>query len=104
MGNIKQLRKISSIERIIKQKKFEEKNSSFRNRNETQLLHFSHKIKYGSWSRNTLSSRTNVFEDLSKELIKKMVSVEFNRFINYKKTRDISKSFSSERRTTEMEF
>jgi hypothetical protein len=29
-------------------------------------------------------------EDLSKEeLIKKMVSVEFNRFINYYKTRDI---------------
>jgi ATP-dependent RNA helicase DeaD len=40
----------------------------------------------------------NVLEDLSKELIKKMVSVEFNRFINYyKKTRDLS-SQSGERR------
>jgi ATP-dependent RNA helicase DeaD len=42
----------------------------------------------------------NVLENLSKEeLIKKMVSVEFNRFINYYKTRDISnQSSGSERR------
>jgi ATP-dependent RNA helicase DeaD len=48
-----------------------------------------------------LPAINNVLEDLSKEeLIKKMVSVEFNRFINYyKKNRDISnQSSGSDRR------
>jgi ATP-dependent RNA helicase DeaD len=98
------LRKISSIERIIKQK-FEEKTvPSGIEICETQLLHLANKIKDVEVDHeidNYLPAINNVLEDLSKEeLIKKMVSVEFNRFINYyKKTRDISnQSSGSERR------
>jgi ATP-dependent RNA helicase DeaD len=99
-----ELRKISSIERIIKQK-FEEKTvPSGIEICETQLLHLANKIKDVEVDHeidNYLPAINNVLEDLSKEeLIKKMVSVEFNRFINYyKKTRDISnQSSGSERR------
>jgi ATP-dependent RNA helicase DeaD len=98
------LRKISSIERIIKQK-FEEKTiPSGIEICEIQLLHLANKIKDTEVDHeidNYLPAINNVLEDLSKEeLIKKMVSVEFNRFIAYyKKNRDISnQSSSSDRR------
>ena len=99
-----ELRKISSIERIIKQK-FEEKTiPSGIEICEIQLLHLANKIKDTEVDHeidNYLPAINSVLEGLSKEeLIKKMVSVEFNRFINYyKKTRDISnQSSGSERR------
>lgn len=99
-----ELRKISSIERIIKQK-FEEKTiPSGIEICEIQLLHLANKIKDTEVDHeidNYLPAINNVLEGLSKEeLIKKMVSVEFNRFINYyKKTRDISsQSSGSDRR------
>jgi ATP-dependent RNA helicase DeaD len=99
-----EIRKISSIERIIKQK-FEEKTiPSGIEICEIQLLHLANKIKDTEVDHeidNYLPAINNVLEGLSKEeLIKKMVSVEFNRFINYyKKTRDISsQSSGSERR------
>ncbi|MBF4516440.1 DEAD/DEAH box helicase [Flavobacterium sp. ANB] len=99
-----ELRKISSIERIIKQK-FEEKPiPSGIEICEIQLLHLANKIKDTEVDHeidNYLPAINNVLEGLSKEeLIKKMVSVEFNRFIAYyKKNRDISnQSSGSERR------
>ncbi|MGO4906416.1 DEAD/DEAH box helicase [Flavobacterium sp. W20_MBD1_R3] len=99
-----ELRKISSIERIIKQK-FEEKTiPSGIEICEIQLLHLANKIKdveVDHEIENYLPAINNVLEDLTKEeLIKKMVSVEFNRFIAYyKKNRDISnQSSGSERR------
>ncbi|REH01917.1 DEAD/DEAH box helicase [Flavobacterium aquicola] len=99
-----EIRKISAIERIIKQK-FEEKSiPSGIEICEIQLLHLATKIKDTEVDHeidNYLPAINNVLEDLSKEeLIKKMVSVEFNRFINYyKKNRDISsQSAGSERR------
>ena len=99
-----EIRKISSIERIIKQK-FEEKTiPSGIEICEIQLLHLATKIKDTEVDHEIdsyLPAITSVLEDLSKEeLIKKMVSVEFNRFINYyKKTRDLSsQSSGSERR------
>ena len=97
-----ELRKISSIERIIKQK-FEEKTiPSGIEICEIQLLHLATKIKDTEVDHeidNYLPAINSVLEGLTKEeLIKKMVSVEFNRFINYyKKTRDISTQ-SGERR------
>ncbi|WP_144892489.1 DEAD/DEAH box helicase [Flavobacterium tiangeerense] len=97
-----ELRKISSIERIIKQK-FEEKSiPSGIEICEIQLLHLANKIKDTEVDHEIdtyLPAINSVLEDLSKEeLIKKMVSVEFNRFINYyKKNRDISTQ-SGERR------
>ena len=99
-----ELRKISSIERIIKQK-FEEKTiPSGIEICEIQLLHLANKIKETEVDHeidNYLPAINNVLEGLSKEeLIKKMVSVEFNRFINYyKKNRDLSsQSSGSDRR------
>lgn len=99
-----ELRKISSIERIIKQK-FEEKTiPSGIEICEIQLLHLATKIKDTEVDHEIdtyLPAINSVLEGLSKEeLIKKMVSVEFNRFINYyKKTRDLSNQTSgSERR------
>ena len=99
-----EIRKISAIERIIKQK-FEEKTiPSGIEICEIQLLHLANKIKDTEVDHEIdtyLPAITSVLEDLSKEeLIKKMVSVEFNRFINYyKKTRDLSsQSAGSDRR------
>ncbi len=99
-----EIRKIYAIERIIKQK-FEEKTiPSGIEICEIQLLHLATKIKDTEVDHeidNYLPAINNVLEGLSKEeLIKKMVSVEFNRFINYyKKTRDLSsQSSGSERR------
>ncbi|HOZ75236.1 MAG TPA: DEAD/DEAH box helicase [Flavobacterium sp.] len=97
-----EIRKISAIEKIIKQK-FEEKTiPSGIEICEIQLLHLATKIKDTEVDHdidNYLPAINNVLEGLSKEeLIKKMVSVEFNRFINYyKKTRDLSAG-SSDRR------
>lgn len=97
-----EIRKISAIEKIIKQK-FEEKTiPSGIEICEIQLLHLANKIKDTEVDHeidNYLPAINNVLEGLSKdELIKKMVSVEFNRFINYyKKTRDLSAG-SSDRR------
>lgn len=90
-----ELRKIHAIEKIIKQQ-FEEKTiPSGIEICEIQLLHLANKIKDTEVDHeidNYLPAINNVLEGLSKEeLIKKMVSVEFNRFINYyKKTRDLS--------------
>lgn len=90
-----ELRKIHSIERIIKQK-FEEKTiPSGIEICEIQLLHLANKIHDAEIDHeidNYLPAIYEVFQDLSKEeLIKRMVSVEFNRFLNYyKKKRDIS--------------
>lgn len=90
-----ELRKIHSIERIIQQK-FEEKTiPSGTEICAIQLFHLANKIKNVEVSDEInayLPSINEVLEDLSKEeLIKKMVSVEFNRFINYyKKRKDIS--------------
>jgi len=98
-----ELRKISAIERIIKQK-FEEKPiPSGIEICEIQLLHLANKIKDTEVDHeidNYLPAINNVFEALTKEeLIKRMVSVEFNRFINYyKKNRDISAQSAGERR------
>jgi ATP-dependent RNA helicase DeaD len=99
-----ELRKISTIEKIIKQK-FEEKMiPSGIEICEIQLLHLATKIKETEVDHeidNYLPAINEVLEGLSKEeLIKKMVSVEFNRFINYyKKNKDLSsQSSGSDRR------
>jgi ATP-dependent RNA helicase DeaD len=90
-----EIRKIHSIERIIQQK-FEEKTiPSGIEICEIQLLHLANKIKDTEVDHeidNYLPAINEVLDGLSKEeLIKKMVSVEFNRFINYYKSkRDLS--------------
>lgn len=90
-----EIRKIHAIEKIIKQK-FEEKTiPSGMEICEIQLLHLANKIKDTEVDHeidNYLPAIYSVFEDLDKEeLIKRMVSVEFNRFLGYyKKTKDIS--------------
>ncbi len=103
-----EIRKIHAIEKIIKQQ-FEEKTiPSGIEICEIQLLHLANKIKDTEVDHeidNYLPAINNVLEGLSKEeLIKKMVSVEFNRFINYyKKTRDLSAQ-SSKNEKGEREF
>jgi ATP-dependent RNA helicase DeaD len=103
-----EIRKISSIERIIKQK-FEEKTiPSGIEICEIQLLHLANKIKDTEVDHeidNYLPAINQVLEGLSKdELIKKMVSVEFNRFIAYyKKNRDISNQSSDRRERDDRE-
>ena len=90
-----ELRKISAIERIIQQK-FEEKTiPSGIEICEIQLLHLANKIKDTEVDHeidNYLPAINDVLSDLDKdELIKKIVSVEFNRFLEYyKKKRDLS--------------
>ncbi|MDI9256974.1 DEAD/DEAH box helicase [Flavobacterium sedimenticola] len=90
-----EIRKIHAIEKIIRQK-FEEKTiPSGIEICEIQLLHLANKIKDTEVDHeidNYLPAINEVLDGLSKEeLIKKMVSVEFNRFINYyKKKRDLS--------------
>lgn len=96
-----ELRKIHSIERIIQQKFQEKTIPSGIEICEIQLLHLATKIKDTEVDHeidNYLPAINEVFQDLSKEeLIKRMVSVEFNRFLNYyKKKRDIA-SEKSER-------
>ncbi|MCB9425411.1 MAG: DEAD/DEAH box helicase [Flavobacteriales bacterium] len=90
-----ELRKISAIERII-QKKFEEKTiPSGIEICEIQLLHLANKIKEVEIDHeidNYLPAINEVLDGLTKEeLVKKMVSVEFNRFISYyKNKRDLA--------------
>jgi ATP-dependent RNA helicase DeaD len=97
-----ELRKISAIERIIKQK-FEEKTiPSGIEICEIQLFHLANRIKDVEVDHEIDSYLPAIYEvmkDLTKEeLIKKMVSVEFNRFINYyKKNRDLSTQSAGER-------
>lgn len=97
-----ELRKIHSIERIIKQK-FEEKTiPSGIEICEIQLLHLANKIKDTEVDHDIdtyLPAINEVLDGLSKEeLIKKMVSVEFNRFINYYKSkRDLTGERGSDR-------
>ena len=90
-----ELRKISAIERIIQQKFQEKTIPSGIEICEIQLLHLANKIKDTEVDHeidNYLPAINEVLDGLSKEeLIKKMVSVEFNRFIAYyKKKRDLS--------------
>jgi len=97
-----EIRKISSIERIIQQKFQEKTIPSGMEICEIQLLHLANKIKDTEVDHeidNYLPAINEVLDGLSKEeLIKKMVSVEFNRFINYyKKKRDLSGEKGGER-------
>jgi len=84
-----EIRKIHAIERIIKQK-FEEKPiPSGMEICEVQLFHLATKIKDVETDHaidNYLPSIFELFSDIPKEdLIKKVVSVEFNRFLAYYK-------------------
>jgi ATP-dependent RNA helicase DeaD len=98
-----ELRKISAIERIIKMK-FEEKPiPSGIEICEIQLFHLANKIKDVEIDHEIdtyLPAIEEVLKDIPKEeLIKKMVSVEFNRFLAYyKKSRDISSETAGNRR------
>jgi ATP-dependent RNA helicase DeaD len=97
-----EIRKIHSIERIIQQKFQEKTIPSGIEICEIQLLHLANKIKDTEVDHeinNYLPAINEVLEGLSKEeLIKKMVSVEFNRFINYYKSkRDITGERSNDR-------
>ncbi|WP_136667072.1 DEAD/DEAH box helicase [Flavobacterium sp. H122] len=90
-----EIRKIHTIEKIIKQK-FEEKSiPSGIEICEIQLLHLANKIHDTEIDHeidNYLPAIYEVFQDLTKEeLVKRMVSVEFNRFLAYYKSkRDIT--------------
>ena len=90
-----EMRKIYAIEKIIKQK-FEEKSiPSGMEICEIQLFHLASQVKdvqVDSEIESYLPAIYELLKDLSKEdIIKKMVSVEFNRFLEYyKKKRDIS--------------
>lgn len=101
-----EVRKIHAIEKIIKQK-FEEKTiPSGIEICEIQLLHLANKIKDTEVDHeidNYLPAINEVLDGLSKEeLIKKMVSVEFNRFITYyKKKRDLSGERNDRERSSE---
>lgn len=97
-----EVRKIHAIEKIIKQK-FEEKTiPSGIEICEVQLFHLANRIKDVEIDHEIdtyLPSIYDLLSDLSKEdLIKKMVSVEFNRFLDYyRKKRDLSKESSGGR-------
>lgn len=90
-----EIRKIHAIERIIKTK-FEEKPiPSGMEICEIQLLHLANKIKDTETDHAIDSYLPAIFDilgDLDKEeLIKRVVSVEFNRFLNYyKKSKDLT--------------
>ena len=98
-----ELRKINAIERIIKQK-FEEKSiPSGMEICEIQLFHLANRIKDVDVDHEIDSYLPAIYEVLKdipkEELIKKMVSVEFNRFINYyKKNSDLSAPQAGDRR------
>lgn len=90
-----ELRKISMIEKMIKQKFVEKTIPSGIEICEIQLFHLANKIKDVEVDHeidNYLPAIYELMKDLSKEdVIKKMVSVEFNQFLNYyKNTRDVS--------------
>lgn len=98
-----EIRKIHSIERIIKTK-FEEKViPSGMEICEIQLLHLANKIKDTETDHSIdtyLPSIMELLQDIPKEeLIKKVISVEFNRFLNYyKKSKDLASQDSSSSR------
>ena len=98
-----EIRKIHSIERIIKTK-FEEKPiPSGMEICEIQLLHLANKIKDTETDHSIdtyLPSIMELLQDIPKEdLIKKVISVEFNRFLNYyKKTKDLASQDGSSSR------
>lgn len=98
-----ELRKIHSIEKTIKQK-FEEKSiPSGIEICEIQLFHLANRIKDVEVDHEIDSYLPAIYEvmkDLTKEeLIKKMVSVEFNRFLNYyKKNKDLSAQKGGDKR------
>lgn len=102
-----ELRKISQIERIIKMK-FEEKPiPSGEEICQIQLFHLANRIKDVEIDHEIdkyLPAIEEVLQDLPKdELIKRMVSVEFNRFIAYyKKSRDISQGTNERREPGKM--
>jgi ATP-dependent RNA helicase DeaD len=102
-----ELRKISQIERIIKMK-FEEKPiPSGEEICQIQLFHLANRIKDVEIDHEIdkyLPAIEEVLQDLPKdELIKRMVSVEFNRFISYyKKSRDISQGTNERREPGKM--
>jgi ATP-dependent RNA helicase DeaD len=98
-----EIRKIAAIERIIQQKFTEKSIPSGMEICEIQLFHLANKIKDVEVDHEIDSYLPAIYEvmkDLTKEeLIKKMVSVEFNRFISYyKKNRDLSAQSAGERR------
>ncbi|WP_090677671.1 DEAD/DEAH box helicase [Myroides guanonis] len=84
-----ELRKIGMIERIIQTKFIEKAVPTGIEICETQLLHLANKINNVEVSSDIdayLPAITEVLKDLDKEeLIKKMVSVEFNKFLEYYK-------------------
>lgn len=101
-----EIRKIHSIEKIIKQK-FEEKTiPSGIEICEIQLLHLANKIHDTEVDHEIdsyLPAIYEVFQDLTKEeLVKRMVSVEFNRFLSYYKSkRDLSSQGGDRERSSE---
>lgn len=97
-----EIRKISAIERIIKQKFESKKVPSADEICEIQLYHLASKIKNTEVNKdveNYLPAIQDVLEGIDREeLIKKMVSVEFGRFAEYyKKAGDINVSGSNPR-------
>lgn len=88
-----ELRKISQIERIIKTKFVEKSVPTGMEICQVQLIHLSNKVKnteVGSEIDNYLPQIEEILGDLSKEeLIKKMFSMEFNRFVDYYKKQNI---------------
>ena len=96
-----EMRKIKSIERKIQQK-FEQKTiPSGMEICQIQLFHLANKIHNTEVNEEVekfLPSISEIFEDTTKEeLIKRMVSVEFNRFYNYyKKSKDPNQIKSSD--------
>lgn len=90
-----EIRKISQIERIMKNKFTEKAVPSGSEICETQLIHLASKINNAEVDKEIdqyLPAVNEVLADLSKEdLIKKIVSLEFNRFISYyRKSRDLT--------------
>ncbi|UYW02375.1 DEAD/DEAH box helicase [Flavobacterium agricola] len=94
-----ELRKINQIERIMKNKFIEKPIPSGAEICETQLIHLANKIKNVEIDTEIdqyLPAINEVLADLSKEdVIKKLVSLEFNRFISYyKNSRDLTSQVS----------
>ncbi|MCH4830682.1 DEAD/DEAH box helicase [Flavobacterium columnare] len=99
-----ELRKINQIERIIKTKFEERPIPNGIEICEIQLYHLANKIKDVEVDHEIdtyLPAIYDVLQDLTKEeLIKKMVSVEFNRFLSYyKKSRDLHQESSGAKAT-----
>ena len=96
-----ELRKISSIERIIKNKFIEKPIPTGMEICEVQLLHLANKVKSVEVDAEIDTYLPNIMEalgEISKEdLIKKVFSVEFNRFIEYYKKQDILQPQKGER-------